>query len=88
MEIKLTLSNLEARLLENDLLNIQDWFEEAKLGKINNCTKRFLKEWQQKLMADPSIDSIPANEEDFINLVTSRPDYKNRVEREAEKDAT
>ncbi len=69
---------------DNNLVSKEEWLKDAWIGKINNCKKRFIREWQQKLMADPEVDTIPANEEDFIELVTSRPDYKNRVERDEE----
>ena len=36
--------------------------------------------WNPKLMADPEVESIPANEDDFIALVVARDDYKNRVD--------
>ena len=29
-------------------------------------------------------DTIPSNKTDFVNLVTARPDYKDRATREAE----
>ena len=85
MEIKLTLSDLDVKCLKNDLLDIQDFFEKAKNGQINTSKKGLIKEWQQKLMADPDVDVIPANEVDLIELVISRSDYKNRAERAEEE---
>ena len=62
---------------------IKDWHEQASAGKINNAWKRMRTEWTQKLMDDDSFtDSIPSNQADFVNLVTSRPDYKNRKARD------
>ena len=69
---------------DNDLLSKEEWLKDAWIGKINNCKKRLIREWYPKLMADPKVDSMPANEEDFINMVTSRPDYKNRKQRDKE----
>ena len=40
-------------------------------------------EWTIKLMEDESFtDSIPSNKADFVTLVTSRSDYKNRTDRD------
>lgn len=78
------ISGTDKKCLKNDLLDIEDWIIKAIEGKINKCKKRLIREWQQKLMVDSSVKTIPANEEDFIKLITSHPDYKNRVEREAE----
>lgn len=63
---------------------IINWIVGAVLGKINNRKKEFFTEWQQKLMADPTVDSIPANEDEFRNMVISRPDYKDREQRDEE----
>lgn len=85
-KINLEFSNLDNKCLENDLLDVDDWFEKAKDGKINKCKKRLMKEWYPKLMKDKNVDTIPANEEDLLNLIFSRPDYKNRVDREEENE--
>lgn len=41
-------------------------------------------EWLPKLMADSSVESIPAKEDDLIALIVARSDYKNRSDREKE----
>lgn len=85
MNITITLTNEEVKLLENDLLDIQEWIQGAVDGKVNNCWKRFQQEWTTRLMNDPNFtDPIPSNKEDFIALVTSREDYKNRAEAQQE----
>ena len=74
-------------VLKNDLLDIDAWVQDAMVGKINNAWKRMQQEWTTKLMNDDSFtDSIPSNKADFVTLVTSRSDYKDRKARdEAEK---
>jgi hypothetical protein len=81
----ITLTDLEQKILSNDLYNDTDnagldaWIQEAVNGKINNCWKRFQTEWTTKLMNDALFtDSIPSNQADFVALVTARADYKNR----------
>lgn len=76
------ISETEQLVLENDLVDIEQWVREALTGKINNCKKRMLIAAVPKLIADPKIESIPANEADIIILVTSDPEYKNRSQRE------
>ena len=76
------ISDTDKKCLKNDLLDIEDWIVKAIEGKINKCKKRLIREWQQKLMDDPNVENIPANEDSLIELVTSRPDYKNREKRE------
>ena len=82
----------DQKLLSNDLYNdtdnagIDDWIQKAVDGKINNCWKRFQREWTTKLMDDSSFtDPIPSVKADFIALVLARSDYKNRKTREDER---
>ena len=84
-----TLTDLQQKILSNDLYNdtdnvgIDEWIQGAIDGKINNCWKRFQQEWTTKLMNDDSFtDSIPSNQEDFVALVTARSDYQNRKQRD------
>ena len=79
---KRTLTTAEESVLKNDLLDVQDWVTKAIDGKVNNCKKRMIAEWTPKLMADDSVESIPADEDKLIELIVARDDYKDRVARE------
>ena len=86
---EITLTDLEQKILSNDLYNdtdnagLDDWIQKAVDGKINNCWKRMQSEWTTKLMNDDSFtDPIPSNRADFVALVTARPDYQNRKTRD------
>jgi hypothetical protein len=84
-EITLTIkvNDTDQIVLKNDLLDIDAWVQAAMTGKINNCWKRMQQEWTTKLMNDSSFtDSIPSNKADFVTLVTSRSDYKDRKARD------
>ena len=77
--ITVKVSDTDQSVLKNDLLDIDAWVQDAMTGKINNCWKRMQTEWTTKLMNDESFtDSIPSNKADFVKLVTSRSDYKDR----------
>ena len=85
----ITLTDLEQKILSNDLYNDTDnagldaWLQGAIDGKLNNAWKRFQTEWTTKLMNDASFtDSIPSNQADFVALVVARADYKNRKARD------
>ena len=85
----ITLTDLQQKILSNDLYNDTDnagldsWIQNAVDGKINNCWKRMQREWTQKLMDDESFtDPIPSVKADFIALVTARSDYKTRKQRD------
>jgi hypothetical protein len=86
-EITLTIKvdDTDQLVLKNDLLDIDTWVQDAMTGKINNAWKRMQQEWTTKLMNDSSFtDSIPSNKADFVTLVTSRSDYKDRTDRDKE----
>ena len=89
-EKKITLTDLQQKILSNDLYNdisdnagVDAWIDGAITGKINNCWKRMQTEWTTKLMNDSGFtDPIPSNQADFVALVTARSDYKTRKQRE------
>tara|TARA_R110002050_G_scaffold29002_3_gene74679 strand:- start:364 stop:639 length:276 start_codon:yes stop_codon:yes gene_type:complete len=84
--IKLTVevTDTEQAILLNDLLNINDWLQDAMDGKKANAWKRMQQQWTTTLMNDDSFtDAIPSNQADFVTLVTARSDYKTRTERDA-----
>ena len=87
LTITIEIDDTNQLVLKNDLLDIDTWVQDAMTGKINNCWKRMQTEWTDKLMNDENFtDSIPSNKADFVKLVTSRSDYKDRKARdEAEK---
>ena len=81
--ITVEVDDTQQTILKNDLMDINTWVQEAMKGKINNCWKRMQREWTTKLMNDSSFtESIPSNQADFVKLVVSRSDYKNRAERD------
>ena len=57
------------------------WFIE---NKVFQRKKAFVKEFEQAILNDPAVHSIPAKQDDFIDMVTARPEYKNRAQSEAE----
>ena len=85
LKITLEIEETDQTILKNDLLDINEWAQLMLSGKINNCWKRMQQQWTARLMNDESFtDSIPSNKADFVTLVTSREDYKNREERDAQ----
>ena len=80
--ITVSISDTDEKVMKNDLLDLNQWVQDAVTGKKNNCWKRFQSEWTTKLMNDETFtDSIPSNQADFVALVTARADYKTRQEK-------
>ena len=83
LTLTIKISDTDQTVLKNDLLDIDAWVQAAMTGKINNAWKRMQREWTDKLMNDESFtDSIPSNKADFVTLITSRSDYKDRKARD------
>ena len=88
LTITVTINDTDQKCMKNDLLDLDQWVQDAVTGKKNNCWKRFQREWTTKLMEDETFtDPLPSVKEDFVNLVTARADYKDRATREAEAEA-
>jgi len=85
LTVTVAVDDTDQMVLKNDILDIDTWVQEAVSGKINNCWKRMQNNWTTKLINDESFtDPIPSNKTDFVTLVTSRADYKDRVVRDGE----
>ena len=85
LTLKIEVDDTQQAMLNNDLLDINQWLQDAMTGKINNCWKRMQREWTDKLMNDSSFtDPIPSNQSDFVKLITARSDKKTRKQRDAE----
>ena len=83
LTLTVELTDTQQTILKNDLLDLDAWLQAAMTGKINNCWKRMQSQWTTKLMNDESFtDPIPSNQADFVTLVTSRSDYKDRSARD------
>lgn len=85
MDITVKLTDDDVKCLKNDLLDIDQWVQDAVKGKVEQCKKRMIQEWTPKLMNDPDVSTIPADEKQLIDLVVSRVDYKDRLTKEEEQ---
>jgi len=78
-----TISDIDIKCLENDLMDVDDWIQHAVVGKIYNCKERMLRQWRPILTADSEVESIPANDDALATLIFARDDYSSRAERQA-----
>ena len=82
--VTVTIDETDWLLMENDILDVKEWVENAVIGKTNNCWKRFRTQWVAKLMDDDSFtDAIPSDKDGLVALVMGRDDYFNRAQRDA-----
>jgi len=81
--VTVEISDINAKVLLNDLLDIDDWVQAAVVGKVNNCKKRMAIQATAVLKADASVESMPATDDGLITALLARDDYKTRAERDA-----
>tara|TARA_Y100000034_G_C6784229_1_gene350739 strand:+ start:655 stop:900 length:246 start_codon:yes stop_codon:yes gene_type:complete len=81
MDFTVTISDVDMKALENDLIDVNDWIQKAVAGKISKCKGRMVSEWQKKLIADLTVTTIPADDDQIITTAIARPEYKNRAAR-------
>ena len=81
--VTVEISDINAKVLLNDLLDIDDWVQAAVVGKVNNCKKRMAGQATSVLKADASVETMPATDDGLITALLARDDYKTRAERDA-----
>ena len=86
LKIEIDLDDTEQKLMLSQIVDIDAWMLNVATEKVNNCWKRFQKQWTVKLTNDSDFtDTIPSNKADLIKLVTERSDYKNREAKDKEQ---
>ena len=82
--ITIQISDLDKKILEDQLMDIQKWLQGAIDGKTNSVKKRLVKSEIERMVGDPTITSVPASHDDIVTAYFSQEGYKNRAEREAD----
>jgi len=80
--ITITLTDAQVKLLEHELLDIDQWVRDAIAGRIDYTMNVLADEAQGVLMADPAVVTMPAKPDALVTEYLKRPDYKNRKQRE------
>ena len=83
LTITVVINDDNQAILKHDLLDIDDWIQQAVVGKIHNATKRMAREATEVLKADDSVSSMPATNVDLCKALIARDGYKNRAARDA-----
>ena len=73
----ITISETDEKILLDQTHDVQAWIDGAVTGKINYSWNNMRNTWTEKLMNDDTFTNpIPSVKEDFVTLVTGRPDYE------------
>lgn len=74
MRIEIELSETEIKILEHDLLDVEQWVRQAVQGKINSCKKRMISPYKSPL--------VDLSDDEIVDQILQDPKYKNRVKRD------
>lgn len=77
------ISAVDKIALDDSVLNMHQWVEQAIAGKISGCRERMIAIWYPRLLTDIEITSIPRSKDDLITLIASRSWYQNRATRDS-----
>ena len=85
--ISIEITEEDYKILCHELFDPKTWTENAVAGKINSIKKRLIPKAVQELVADPTVTTIPADNDEICNRFFDRPGYKNAKVRKEEEDA-
>ena len=79
----LELTVLKAYINEDELeQTINDWVMCVVRDHCNMHASRFKDEWIYKLQSDPTVSSVPPGNQEFVDLVIARSDYKTKKQQD------
>jgi hypothetical protein len=79
-QIVLDISDRDIAIVENYVLDAEQWIKEAWAGQVNKRSSQMIDEEIRKSIENQ--EAIPAGEAAIIDKALSRPDYKSRQQRE------
>jgi len=82
IEFKVSFTDDEVKCLEAIIPDVQKWLQEAADGKLSQCKKKIIIEWQPKLFADGGISSLPSTEKETLDFIFANKQYTSRKDRD------
>lgn len=85
--ITITIPDDRLKVFEHEVADIEQWVRDALEGRYQYTINVLSDEARRVLEADPAVTTIPAKPAALIAEYLKRPDYKNRVQRDAKEEA-
>ena len=79
------ITDLQFQALEDIVVDPREWARGAVMGKVNKSIAKVAAKEQNRLLADPAVETIPASIDAILQSHFSQPDYKNRKQRDGEE---
>lgn len=82
-QIVLDPKDQDIAIVENDVIDADEWVRTMWAGKLARCKERIIQAEIKKSIEEGS--PIPSTEDEIIKKYLSRPEYKNRKDRDAQE---
>jgi len=79
------ISQADQDVLEDAIIDVNQWIQDAVIGKINHSKNNMISARTSILKDDPSITSMPADDDELVVEIKKHKNYKNRVARDADE---
>jgi len=80
-QIILDIPDNDIKIVENDIVDAEQWIRSAWNGKLNKCKERLVNQEVARSVKDS--EPLPAGDTAIVQKAFTRPDYKNRKDRDA-----
>jgi len=86
--LTIELTDLEWQAFADIVVDPREWARSAVKGKVDKCINRVIAKEQERLLADPTVDTIPATVDGILESYFAQPNYESRATREAREEAS
>ena len=76
--LTIELTDLEWQAFADTVVDPRQWAKSAVKGKVDKCIKRVIAKEQARLLADPTVDTIPATVDGILESYFAQPHYESR----------
>ncbi len=83
MQLKIDILDIDYKVLENFVPDPSAWAKEKLQADINSFANKIINQTQAAALADPKIDSIPADRDKLLEMAFSAKGYISAVDRAA-----
>jgi len=78
--VVLNIPDEEIAIVENDVVDAEQWLKDAWAGKVSKCKERLVKKEVDQSIKDG--ETLPAGQDAIVSKHFARPDYKSRKQKD------
>ena len=82
MQITIELTNDEYKAIADHVIDPEEWILHAAKNKARRCINRIIEKETNRLIHDPTVDTMPATQDTLLDSYFDQLSYKTRAESE------